>query len=318
LKGFFAVRTFSAAVLVALLYFFVPASPAAATSVSCRGDYLSVARYPGDPESHRVFGELCRPARLTPDTPVQLLLHGATYNHTYWSAYARLAATRGFATFNLDRLGYGRSDHPDPATLDLPAAGHVTHQVVNTLHHKGFRRVVVNAHSLGGLVAHEAARYGGITAMIISGMPPGAPDTRTAAFPPFYPAEQDPEFAGRGWPAGYLTTMPGTRVETFLYPGTYGPAIPRIEETTLKDTVPEPELMAIGTPPAPTGVPTLSVLGRHDMFYCAETADCQTAPAGQRVDAIIPDAGHSINVSRGASAFYALTFDWLAHLRVDE
>jgi pimeloyl-ACP methyl ester carboxylesterase len=304
------VRAFSALVLVAVLFLsFVPVPSAAADPVVCRDHYLSVARYPGDPQSHRVFGEFCPPARLTPDTPVQLLLHGATYNHTYWRAYARLAARHGFATFNIDRLGYGRSDHPDPATLDLAAAGYVVHQVVNSLR---FRRIVLNAHSLGGLIAHEAARYGGITAMIISGMPPGAPDTRAAAFPPFHPAEQDPKFADRGWPTGYLTTMPGTRVETFLYPGTYDPAIPRLEETTLKDTVPEPELVAIGTPPAPTSVPTLSVLGRHDMFYCAETADCRTAPAGQLVDAVVPDAGHSINMSRGAPAFYALTFDWLA------
>jgi hypothetical protein len=42
-----------------------------------------------------------------------------------------------------------------------------------------------------------------------------------------------------------------------------------------------------------------------------ETADCTTAPAGQRVDAVIPNAAHSINMSKGAPVFYALTFDWL-------
>ena len=312
MKGFFVVRTFSVAALLAVLVFaLLPVSSASAAPVVCHDRYLSVSRYPGD-SPHRVFGELCRPTR--PTSSVQLLLHGATYNHTYWSAYARLAAARGFATFNLDRLGYGRSDHPDPATLDLPAAGYVAHQVVDRLHRDGFRRVVLNAHSLGGLVAYEAARYGGVAAMIISGMPPGAPETRATAFPPFHPAEQDPKFAGRGWPAGYLTTMPDTRVDTFLYPGTYGPAVPRLEETVLKDTVPELELAAIGTPPTPVDVPTLSVLGQHDMFYCWETADCTTAPAGQRVDAVIPNAGHSINVSKGAPVFYALTFDWLAEV----
>lgn len=302
------------ALVATLVLLLVPAPPVTAAPVACQGQYLSVSRHPAEPASHRVFGEFCRPVRLDPNKPVQVLLHGATYNHTCWSAYARLAARRGFATFNVDRLGYGRSDRPDPMTLDLPAAGHATHQIVNTLHRRGFRRVVLNAHSLGGLVAYEAARHGGVTGMIISGMPPGAPATRAAAtpFPPFHPAGQDPKFAGRGWPTGYLTTMPGTRVDTFLYPGTYGPAIPHLEETVLKDTVPEPELLAIGTPPAPVDVPTLSVLGRYDGFYCWETADCTTAPAGERVDAVIPDAGHSINVSRGAPVFYALTFDWLA------
>jgi pimeloyl-ACP methyl ester carboxylesterase len=166
-----------------------------------------------------------------------------------------------------------------------------------------FRQVVLNAHSLGGLVAYDTARRGGITAMIISGMPTSAPTHRIAEpFPPFYPAEQDPKFADRGWPTGYLTTMPGTRAETFLYPGTYAPTVPYLEETW-KDTVPEPELLAIGTPPTPVNVPTLSALGRHDSFYCAETCP--------PVDAVIPNAGHSINMSRGAPAFYTLTFDWL-------
>ncbi len=76
--------------------------------------------------------------------------------------------------------------------------------------------------------------------------------------------------------------------------------------------MPEPELLAIGTPPEPVDVPTLSVLGRHDLFYCGETEDCTTAPAGQLVDAVVPDAGHSVNLSDGARAFYALTFRWLA------
>lgn len=302
-------RGFSAAVLF-VLFVLLPVPPAAAAPVTCRDHYLSVTHHSA---SYRVFGEFCRPARLSSDTPVQLLLHGATYNHTYWSAYARLAASRGFATFNLDRLGYGRSDHPDPMTLGLPAAGDVAHQVVDRLRAgvfgPRFAKVVLNAHSLGGLVAYEAAKRGGVTAMIISGMP-GMSGTRAAAepFPPFYPAEQDPKFAGL--PAGYLTTMPGTRADTFLYPGTYHPAMSFVEEEVLKDTVPLPEFSAIGTPPAPVDVPTLSVLGRHDMFYCAETADCTTS--GPPVDAVIPDAGHSINVSYGAPQFYALTFTWLS------
>lgn len=303
-------RGFLAAVLF-LLFALLPVPPAAAAPVTCRGHYLPVTH---QSVSYRVFGEFCRPARLGQDTPVQLLLHGATYNHTYWSAYARLAASRGYATFSLDRLGYGRSDHPDPATLDLRSAGDVAHQVVNRL--RGgvfgprFTTVVLNAHSLGGLVAHEAARLGGVSAMIISGMPAGAPETRAAAepFPPFYPAEQDPRFAGL--PSGYLTTMPGTRAETFLYPGTYHPAVSHVEEELLKDTVPLPEFFAIGTPPAPVDVPTLSVLGQHDMFYCWETADCTTS--GPAVDAVIPDAGHSVNMSYGAARFYALTFTWLS------
>jgi len=87
------VRTFSATVFAAVLFLLLLPISAEAAPVTCRGQFLSVARYPEDPASHRVFGEFCRPARLDPSKPVQLLLHGATYDHRYWSAYARLAAT---------------------------------------------------------------------------------------------------------------------------------------------------------------------------------------------------------------------------------
>ncbi|AXB41791.1 alpha/beta hydrolase [Amycolatopsis albispora] len=294
-------RAFSAAV-AAVLLLLLPVPSTVEAAVQCRVHHFPVTA--GGPQ--RVFAEFCRPARLA-GAPVQLLLHGATYDHTYWSAYARLAAARGFATLNLDRLGYGRSDHPDPATVDLPAAGQVAQQVVDGLRAGAFGprfgRVVLNGHSLGGLVAYDTARRGGVDGLIISGMPATPRASARAAFPPFHPAEQDPKFAGRGWPPGYLTTLPGTRVETFHYPGTYGPLVPRLEEGRLKDTVPEPELLALGTPPVPADLPTLSVLGSHDQFY--------PEPGGELV---IPDAGHSINFSHGASRFYALTFAWLAGL----
>ena len=116
-------RAFSVAAIAAVLFLLVPVPSTVAAAPQCGDRYLSVRRFPGDPLPRRVFAEFCRPAHLDRQAPVQLLLHGATYDHTYWSAYARLAAARGFATLNLDRLGYGRSDHPDAATLDLPAAG---------------------------------------------------------------------------------------------------------------------------------------------------------------------------------------------------
>jgi pimeloyl-ACP methyl ester carboxylesterase len=50
---------------------------------------------------------------------IQFLTHGGTTDHTYWNfasdySYVDAAAARGYATFSYDRLGTGRSQHPDP------------------------------------------------------------------------------------------------------------------------------------------------------------------------------------------------------------
>src|SRR5580692_6889128 len=63
-----------------------------------------------------LYGELCIPKGRTPNT-VQLLVHGTTYNHNYWDwpenpdthSHVRAALAAGYATFNIDRLGVGKS-----------------------------------------------------------------------------------------------------------------------------------------------------------------------------------------------------------------
>jgi hypothetical protein len=60
-----------------------------------------------------LYGELCMRAGTTPSA-VQLLVHGATYNSYYndWPyrpdfySYVRLMTGAGYATFNVERLGY--------------------------------------------------------------------------------------------------------------------------------------------------------------------------------------------------------------------
>ena len=66
-----------------------------------------------------LYGELCERAGTSPSA-VQLLVHGATYNSYYndwpnrpgYYSYVRLMTGAGYATFNIERLGYGRSTHP--------------------------------------------------------------------------------------------------------------------------------------------------------------------------------------------------------------
>ncbi len=323
-----------------------PSGSSSPSGATCRGYTFPVTQQEGSSAVHGVFGQLCTRDQLTSETPIQILLHGGTYDHAYWDwpyqpetySYVEHATRQGFATLNIDRLGYGKSERPDPRALDFPAAGHVTRQLVQYLRRGAlgvrFETVVLNGHSMGGIAAEHAASEGaGVDAVIISGIAPdrtepegkpegepepeGPPGTDDE-FYPFYPAEQDPKFADRGWPAGYLTTRPDTRAAIFLHEGTYDPAILALEES-LKDTLTVAELSTVrsgpgSSAPAPVvEVPVLYVLGRYDAIACgAAGGDCTAGPAAQDAGYIVPDSGHSINVSTGAPRFYERTFTWLA------
>ncbi|WP_437874634.1 alpha/beta hydrolase [Sorangium sp. So ce513] len=335
-----------------------PSGAASPSGAACRGYYFPVTQQEDSSAVYRVFGQLCTRHALSPDTPIQILLHGGTYDHAYWDwpyepetySYVEHATRRGFATLNVDRLGYGKSDRPDPRALGFPAAGHVTRQLVQYLRRGAlgvrFETVVLNGHSMGGITAEHAATEGaGVDAVIISGIAPdrsdpegepgaepegpGGPPGPEGADPfyPFYPAEEDPKFAERGWPTGYLTTRPDTRAAIFLHEGTYDPAIAGLEES-LKDTLTVAELSTVrpgpddGAAPAPDEgaapapdirAPVLYALGRHDAIACgASGGDCAAGPAAQEAGILVADSGHSINVSRGAPLFYERTFTWLA------
>src|SRR5256885_6393086 len=100
------------------------AAPASAAS-HCQQVTRTVTLSPADPTSYHLVGWLCADGRLANKT-VQLLLSGLTYDHNYWNwpqrpqrySYVRVAVDAGYATFNIDRLGVGLSDHPvDPDSL---------------------------------------------------------------------------------------------------------------------------------------------------------------------------------------------------------
>ncbi|RZS36554.1 pimeloyl-ACP methyl ester carboxylesterase [Herbihabitans rhizosphaerae] len=324
-------RKIARVVVAAVVLMFLTSNSAVAAPTGQWETRCTAHRLAGE----RIHGELCFRGRLTADTPIQILLHGGTYDRAYWDwpyeprrySYVENATRRGFATLNLDRLGYGGSDHPDPTTLDFTAGADAVHQVIDEVRGgalgPSFTTVVLNGHSMGGIVALNAAARGGADAVIVSGIPRN-PETRgntasTDPLFPFYPAEQDPKFAGNGWAPGYLTTRPGTRMDAFHYPGTYEPAIARLEES-LKDTLTVAELCSLrpcgSAPPrqqatAPATVPVLHVLGRNDMMFCRTTGDCATDPGAGDTEHLIDGSGHSINLSRGAPEFYRLTFRWL-------
>ncbi|GAA4079305.1 alpha/beta hydrolase [Nocardioides kongjuensis] len=312
------------------------------SGADCTALSFPVRQFAGATRVLQVYGELCSQGAVDASTPVQVLIHGGTYNHNYWDwpfqperySYVRAATRAGFVTLNVDRLGYGRSDHPNPLTLDFRVAAYVTHQLVQYLREgavgPAFETVVLNGHSMGGLTAQrEAAAYHDVDAVIVTGVGHDFAATGIAQVADkFYPALLDPKFPGLTLPAGYLTTVPGNRLRTFIEPGEVDPAIAETEER-LKDTLSPTELTGItldSYDPAITRAitaPVLYALGQHDLIWCPTTRDCNTDPQPARehgyyaegtsyTSYVVQGAGHSVNMNTVAPDFYAETFRWLA------
>ena len=154
---------------------------------------------------------------------MQLLVHGATYNHLYWDfpygdgyySYVDAATAAGYATFDVDRIGDGNSSHPPSTDVTLTAGAVALHDAVTalrigTVDGHPFQHVIMVGHSLGSIEAWiEDALYHDVNVMIITGalhaLTPNAP---TLVGNDFYSAVDDPKFAESGLDPGYLTTRP--------------------------------------------------------------------------------------------------------------
>ena len=296
----------------------------------CRNVRLTVALEEGQPATYEVSGQLCYQSR---SQTVQVLVSGATYSHTYWDfplhpqqySYVRAMARAGFATFNLDRIGIGESDHPPADQVTIQANAFVIHQIVQALRDGrlgSFPQVVLVGHSLGsGIALNEAAHYGDVNGLILTGF--------LHAFGPgfaqlpaiLYPAQNDPRFAGRDIPAGYLTSLPGQRPAFYFTPAA-DPNVIALDELT-KETITIGEVNTFPPlVPSPDDaknihVPVLYVIGQQDNIFCTPPqcpeaqAESGFFPPDTPVDVkVLPYTGHSLNLHRSAPAVFATVLDW--------
>jgi pimeloyl-ACP methyl ester carboxylesterase len=306
---------------------------------------VSVTGVPGA----TIYGELCRPPFAA--RGVQLLVHGATYDHNYWDwpdnrstySYVQKANAAGYATFNVDRLGTGQSTHPASTLVNLDTDSEALHGVIEglrkgTIGGRPYQRVIWVGHSLGTIVGWAvAARYAGdVDAFVLTGMTHVAePTWLEEATGTSYPAALDPKFANSGLDSGYLTTRPGTRGSSFYYqPGADPSVIARDE--ALKEVVTATELEGAfplyNGPPSETAlsraiqVPTLIVVGQHDGLACPPSAGCTAAalrareapyysPQARPQVLVVPYTGHDLQLHRTAPLTSILILGWLAGTR---
>lgn len=303
---------------------------------------VPVALEAGQPRSDHVWGELCLPRGRHPHT-VQLLVHGATYNHTYFDfgvvngtnySYVDAALGAGYAVLAIDRLGDGQSSHPASTDLTFPHTIFTLHEVVQDLRRgavgPGFDRVMYVGHSFGSAYGvDEAATYSDLDALILTGYGHAISPTYSAlGTADSYPAVSDALFADRGLDSGYLTSVPGTRAAQHYYgPGADPDVIARDEAT--KDLLSLSELTSRPNTSLLTPdirVPVLLLDGDHDVHYCAADADdcsSQTVFASEESPFfsaaaclhtfLVPNTGHDLALHRSAPISDAMMLRWARH-----
>lgn len=87
-----------------------------------------------------------------PALPCVVFLHGALHDHSVWTLLARWAAHHGFGVLALDEPGHGRSEGPP-----LPAVEALADWTLAALDAAGVPQATVVGHSMGSLIALEAA-----------------------------------------------------------------------------------------------------------------------------------------------------------------
>jgi alpha-beta hydrolase superfamily lysophospholipase len=312
---------------------------------TCAAYTLPVRIADPGPADQTMWGQLCYRGSREPAT-VQLLVHGATYNHLYWNfpygngyySYVDAATAAGYATFDVDRIGAGNSSRPPSSALTVYAAAVALHDAVTALRTGAvdghpFQHVIIVGHSLGSAEAWiEAGRYHDVAAVIVTGaLHALSPAGLGALEADAYPAADDPKFAGSGLDPGYLTTLPGTRESLFYDPATANPAVVAADEAN-KDTTTATELAGaaiLGEPPTEQpsyqiSVPVLSVVGEDDSLFCTGVTAYNCAdPASVRAFeaqyyssaahlkvVVIPDTGHDLALSTTAPLTDAIMIGW--------
>ncbi len=341
----------AAALVVATLALPVPAhadgtDPSWAT---CAQYTVPVTLTASDPTTYHVVGRLCtRTDKLRGAKTVQLLVSGWSYDHNYWNAsyqpdtysWVYAETSKGYTTFNIDRLGVGQSDKPPAAELTLQNEAWEIQQVIQALRSGAvggvsYQIVVGVGHSLGSaILQYEAATVSTAGAtpdyliledFLTQPYLPGV--TRIANS--LYAASSDPAFASAGLPSGYLTTQPGTRSADFFYTPGADSALVTLDENT-KATGTDGERTSLSAARASTithgvHVPTLIAVGQYDNIGCDEASGltCASAAAVLTREApnwsataclhtyVEPRGGHDVNFHIKALDLYNFAASWL-------
>jgi len=322
---------FDAGALAVVLALFLGTTSALAEPVQVKQVAFPVTL--SDGHTYSLAGYLYHHSGHEPRT-LQVLLHGATYDHRYWDApridghaysYARHMVDEGYAVLALDQLGAGSSDHPDGDFFTLQEAASGLHQVMTSLRapnnptHHAFRRLVLVGHSLGSLTAvYAEGAYGDADALVLTGLAltPHPPPVSAAVIGPLL---QTP----------YVVFPPALRTQLFYYAPSADPAVVAYDNAVLRDGVPRGEFLSglqLSSDPTQLGAdlitePVLVQLGADDVTAPAALAPTEAAyysmAASVTVQAL-PAIGHAVNLHVDNEHGWDLIEDWIGEHSCDD
>jgi pimeloyl-ACP methyl ester carboxylesterase len=306
----------------------------------CREIKLDVALQQGQPSDQKIAGTLCKPGGRNAKA-VDILVHGATYNRSYWDfskrypySYVRQAmhSKSGRATFNYDRLATGKSSRPASADVTMDADAYVLHQIIQWFKNKKhFSEINVVGHSFGSMIAvREAAYYNDADRLVLTGSLFGTGPALINGEIVTHPANEDPMFAGKGYDEGYRTTVPDGK-DPFYYLPAANPSIIARDNAT-KDVISGTQFVqgqqqrmapADSNLAKDVRVPVFLIAGQQDRLYCGVDLDCTNMAAVRDLHApyypnvpkldivTIPDTGHNLTLHPSAGTSFKAIDHWL-------
>jgi len=277
-----------------------------------------------DGKTYSVVGYLYYQGTLK-HRPVQVLVHGISYDHGYWDlpdfnreeySYARFMARQEYAVLALDLPGYGESARPNGDFLNLAESVSALHQVMVQLRARAerntFETLVYVGHSNGALISTYAqALHRDAQAVVLTGW------LNTLHTLPVGQDVVAPLLA-----QGPYVTLPSELRTGLFYDVPHANPAVIAHDNAVADTTPRGQLIDLLTllanpepiPAEDITVPVMVQLGEFDALAPAAFAQ-QEARAYPRspsvyVDAI-PNIGHAFNGHANRLRSWAVIAFWL-------
>ena len=204
-----------------------------------------------------MYGELCRPTNTSWPNKVQLLVHGTGHNRYLWDfplrdgeySHVQRALDAGWATFNIDKVGTGRSTIPaDPHRLSVASTVDTLHIVAQHLRNgtlcsggecdaPGFGKVVYVGHSLSTAIGWQHGRVypDDFDAFVLLGLVHATtPAFLALALQLYVPTTNEPLFQSKHLDPDYRTTLAWSRGQILINPDNADPGVFVLDEI-LKD-----------------------------------------------------------------------------------
>ncbi|KAI9801618.1 MAG: hypothetical protein M1825_003297 [Sarcosagium campestre] len=271
--------------------------------------------------------------------PLQFLVHGATYDKTYWEGFGRdeyswekFALSQGYDTLAIDSLGNGASDHPDPIQLvQNPLQRAIIHEIVLKLRRGEIARTTYNSiiyvgHSYGSATGVRLANEypSDFEAVVLTGFSVDSSQVSVALAGAFSPAQTvSQRFANL--PQAYLAiASEDVRTKAF-YSGDGSDLRVAINDFATQGTTTIGELLPFGSATAPNyRGPVFILTGDNDILYCGQSRTCLPGPKSPvpQTRTVFPNAnafsyrlasyaGHSLNNHFSARDSFQSVHEWL-------